>query len=121
LAAAGAITVGAQQLSLALAIALANTGPEGSVVLYNLSQTVYLLPWAVLALPIAISAYPSMAETAARDDLAGFGRVLAPAARALVIFSCLGAAVLFATAVPLSHVLGPMLVAGSDAHALAAG
>jgi len=121
LAAAGAVTVGAQQLSLALAIALGNAGPDGSVVLYSLAQTVYLLPWAVLALPIATSVYPALAEAAARGDGAGFRRTLAPALRGLVVLAWLGAAALVALASPLSHVLAPLLAGQASATMLAAG
>src|SRR5690348_15413349 len=51
LAVAGAVTVAAQQLTVGLSIVLSNAGPKGTLVLYTLAQTVYLLPWAVLALP----------------------------------------------------------------------
>jgi putative peptidoglycan lipid II flippase len=125
LAAAGAVTVGAQQLSLALAIALANAGPNGSVVLYSLAQTIYLLPWAVLAMPIATSVYPALAEAAASGDGDGFRRTLAPALRGLIVLACLGAAVLVALAAPLAHVLGPLLAGhpgtGANIGALAVG
>jgi putative peptidoglycan lipid II flippase len=121
LALAGAVTVGAQQLSLALAIALANGGPDGSVVLYGLAQTIYLLPWAVLALPIATSAYPSLAAAAAAGNVNGYRRTLAPAARGLVYLACLGAAVLAAAAGPIARILGPLLVGGQSTGALRAG
>ena len=105
LAAAGAVTVAAQQLSLTLTIALANGGPHGSLVLYTLALTVYLLPWAVLALPIATSTYPALAEAAARGDRGGYAATLAPATRGLLLFGCLGAAALAALAAPLARIL----------------
>jgi len=108
LALAGAATVGAQQLSLGLAIVLANAGPRGAVVLYTLAQAIYLLPWAVLALPIAVSTYPALAQCAARGDRAGFAATLAPAVRGLVLFSCLGGAALAALAPPLATVLAQL-------------
>jgi putative peptidoglycan lipid II flippase len=105
LAGAGAVTVAAQQLTLGLTIVLANGGPSGSLVLYTLAQTIYLLPWAVLAVPIATSAYPPLAEAAARADRAGYAATLASAARGMLLFGCLGVAALATLAMPLARVL----------------
>jgi putative peptidoglycan lipid II flippase len=121
LAAAGALTVAAQQLALALTIALANDGPEGSVVLFGLAQTVYLLPWAVLSLPIATSAYPALAQAAAHRDEPAYAGTLAPAARGLVLLAWFGAAALVVLAGPLAGVLAPALAGGGSPRALAAG
>jgi putative peptidoglycan lipid II flippase len=105
LAVAGAVTVAAQQLTVGLTLVLSNRGPVGTLVLFTLAQTVYLLPWAVLALPIATSAYPALAEAAARDDRATFAATLAGATRGLVLLGCLGAAGLAALGTPLAWVL----------------
>lgn len=105
LAAAGAVTVAAQQLTVALTIVLANAGGRTTLVQFNLAQTIYLLPWAVLALPVATSAYPALAEAAARDDRRAYGATLAGATRGLVLLGCLGAAALAATAPPLAWTL----------------
>jgi putative peptidoglycan lipid II flippase len=105
LAAAGAVTVAAQQFTVALTIVLANGGLSGTLVQLTLAQTVYLLPWAVLALPIATSAYPALAEAAAGDDRDAFAATLAGATRGLVLLGCLGAAALAATAQPLAWAL----------------
>lgn len=106
---AGVATVIAQQLSLLVAISMAARGPDGSVVLYTLAQTIFMLPWAVLALPIATSVYPSLAEAGAAGDDEGFARVLAPAVRSVTLLSCLGAAVLLAVARPAAALLVPMI------------
>jgi putative peptidoglycan lipid II flippase len=108
LAVAGAVTVGAQQVSLALVIALANAGPRGSVVLYNLAQTMFLLPWAVLAVPIATSAFPALAERHATGDEAGFARTAARALRAVVLAGAFGSAVLIAVAPDAAVVLASL-------------
>jgi putative peptidoglycan lipid II flippase len=120
LAVAGAVTVVAQQLTVALTIVLANGGASGTLVRFTLAQTVYLLPWAVLALPIATSAYPALAEAAARDDRGTYAAILAGATRGLVLLSCLGAAVLAAAAPQLAWTLagarsGPEQVAAGIA------
>jgi putative peptidoglycan lipid II flippase len=105
LAGTGVVTVAAQQLTLLLAIAVAGRGPEGTVVIYGLTQTVFLLPWAVLAVPVATSAYPGLAEAGAAEDHEGFARVLAPATRSLLLLGGLGAALLVAGAWPIGRAL----------------
>src|SRR5262249_33188616 len=45
---AGIVTVGGQQLCNGLAISLASAARPGSIVIYNLAQTIFLMPWAVL-------------------------------------------------------------------------
>jgi putative peptidoglycan lipid II flippase len=105
LAAAGAVTVAAQQLTVGLTIVLANGGTEGTLVLFTVAQTVYLLPWAVLAVPIATSAYPALAKATATGDRDGYATTLAGAARGLALVGCLGAAGLAALASPLARVL----------------
>jgi putative peptidoglycan lipid II flippase len=117
LAAAGAVTVAAQQFAVGLTIVLANRGTEGSLVLFTVAQTVYLLPWAVLALPIATSAYPALAEAAATGDRDGYARTLAGATRGLVLSGCLGAAGLAALAPSLAR----MLASTTDPDRVAAG
>lgn len=98
LAGAGAVTVGAQQACLALIVALAYRGPRGSLVLYTLAQTMFLLPWAVLAVPIATSVFPTLAERHATADEDGFRVTTATSLRAVVLASAFGAAVLVAVA-----------------------
>src|SRR5664279_3021237 len=57
LALAGAAALAAQQVSVAVGLRLANGGPGGSVIVYALATTVFLLPWAVLAVPLAPTAW----------------------------------------------------------------
>ncbi|HEU4425231.1 MAG TPA: lipid II flippase MurJ [Pilimelia sp.] len=117
LALAGAVTVAAQQLALLVALRLAFDGPEGAVVHYNLAQTVYLLPWAVLAVPVATAAFPRLAAAGAADDTGRYAGTLAPAVRGVLLLSCLGAAVLVAVAGPA----GQLLVDGRGTGAVTAG
>jgi putative peptidoglycan lipid II flippase len=120
LAAAGAVTVGAQQACLALVIVLAKRGPDGSVVLYTLAQTMFLLPWAVLAVPIATSAFPVLAEREAADDRAGFAATAASAVRGTLLVTTFGAAVLAAVAPDAAEVLAGLDSRGADPAPLAA-
>ncbi|MFG2058059.1 murein biosynthesis integral membrane protein MurJ [Micromonospora sp. NPDC048930] len=103
LATAGAVTVTAQQLALAVILSRVSGGPTGSPQVFNLAQTMYLLPWSVLAVPLAVAAYPSLAATAAGGDADGYRRTLAPATRGVLLFSFLGVAALVGTAEAVGH------------------
>ena len=121
LALAGAVTVGAQQACLALVIALAGRGPAGSVVTYSLAQTVFLLPWAVLAVPIATAAFSTLAAQEAAGDSTGFADTAATSLRATLLVTAAGAAVLVAVAPDAATVLASLDRTGPDPGALAAG
>jgi putative peptidoglycan lipid II flippase len=108
MALAGAATVTAQQVTLALVIALVNGAApmqRGYLVLYTFAQTMYLLPWAVLAVPVATSAYPALAEAAALDEQRRYRDTAAAATRGVLLLSALGAALLAGTAVPVAAFL----------------
>jgi putative peptidoglycan lipid II flippase len=105
LAVAGVLTLAGQQLVAAVAIRLANDGaPVGTQVVYFAGMTLFLVPWAALAVPLATSAYPGLAERAEIGDENGFRRSLAPVA-VLVVVGCAGAAaVLMAVSGPMARV-----------------
>ncbi|SCG49358.1 murein biosynthesis integral membrane protein MurJ [Micromonospora halophytica] len=103
LAVAGAVTVAAQQLALVVVLNRVSGGPTGSPQVFNLAQTMYLLPWAVLAVPLAIAAYPTLSAASAAGDEEGYRRTLAPAVRGVLLFSFLGAAALVGTAEPVAR------------------
>lgn len=121
LALAGAATVGAQQACLALVIALAGRGPAGSVVTLTLAQTVFLLPWAVLAVPIATAAFATLAAQDAAGDHDAFRATAATTLRATLLVTAAGAAVLVAVAPDVAIVLAALDRTGPDPGALAAG
>jgi putative peptidoglycan lipid II flippase len=105
LALAGVLTLAGQQLLAVVAIRLANAGaPSGTQVVYIAGLTLFLVPWAALAVPLATSAYPGLAERAESGDELGFARALAPAAVLTVAASAVAAAVLVATASPVARV-----------------
>lgn len=123
LALAGLATVIAQQVAALVIIALANhEGAAASVVLYHYTWTVYLLPYAVLAVPIATSAFPSLSVRHDAVDPAGLARGVAGTSRAVILASCLGAALLAATATPVARVFldNAPAVPGADDPALLA-
>lgn len=115
LAAVGVIEIIAFDLSTVVALVLANgRGATGAVVLLNYCWQVFNSVNGVLALSIAISAFPVLS---AREGQV-FDRTCAGATRAVLLVAWLGAAVTAAIAVPAAHVLArqpdqvPELVAG---------
>lgn len=118
LAASGLLTVVAQQIALVVALRLANASDvQGTAFAFTVAQTVYLLPWAVLAVPTATAAYPALAEAAVTGDRDAYNRTLARSARAVTVLSCLGAALLAGVAGPAAAFLS----AGADPVPLAWG
>jgi putative peptidoglycan lipid II flippase len=101
---AGAVTVGSQQLMVIVVLALA--AGDGDLTRFNLAQALYLLPWAVLAVPLATAAYPTLSATAERGDEDGYRAALAGTARTVALLACLGAAALVAVAEPVAALLG---------------
>jgi len=118
---AGVVTVGGQQLCNGLASALASGSRPGAIVIYSLAQTIFLLPWAVLALPVATTTYPALAEAGAVGDDEGFAQTLAPAGRSLLLLSCLGTAALVALAKPIAILIVQVTSHPDDADRLTAG
>jgi len=101
LAAVGIATLLAQDASVLVVTWLANGhGARGAIVLYGYGWQVFTSVYAVLAIPIAISAFPVLAarEGSAFDDTA------AGSARAVLLTSCLGAALLVGAAVPAARI-----------------
>jgi len=115
LAIVGVIEIIAYDLSTVVALVLANgRGTTGSVVLLNYAWQVFNSVNGVLALSIAISAFPVLS---ARDGSV-FDRTCAGSTRAVLLVSWLGTAITAAIAVPAAHVLArqpdqvPELIAG---------
>ncbi|MCW2700915.1 MAG: virulence factor family protein, partial [Blastococcus sp.] len=117
LAVAGVLALAGQQLVAAVAIRLANSeAPHGTQVAYFAAMTLFLVPWAALAVPLATSAYPGLAERAGVGDEAGYRRALAPAAVLTVASAAVAAGVLVAVAGPMARVF---LSGGPDASVTA--
>ncbi|MEV7990232.1 lipid II flippase MurJ [Micromonospora sp. NPDC085948] len=107
LATAGAVTVAAQQIALLVVLNRVSGGPTGSPQVFNLAQAIYLLPWAVLAVPLAVASYPTLATASAAGDEDGYRRTLSGAVRGVLLFSCLGVAALVGTAQPIAALFYP--------------
>jgi peptidoglycan biosynthesis protein MviN/MurJ (putative lipid II flippase) len=148
LALAGVLTLVAQDASAAVVIVLSNRyGSTGALVIYGFAWAVFMVPFAVLAVPIATSAFPALSAGAdARPDAAvdvgvggavgvgvgtavgasvgagvnpGFDETAAISTRAVMIASWLGTAVLVGARWPLARVFESHDVRGASALALA--
>ena len=97
LAGGGIIALLAQQGSVLVTMWLAKqSGDSGTFPVYQYAQAVYLLPYAVLAVPVATSAFPALAaRTGAGEDVTD---TLARAVRAVLVLTGLSVGVLVAAA-----------------------
>lgn len=105
LAGGGLLALVAQQLSVLATIWLANhRGGEGTFPVYQYLQAVYLLPYAVLAVPIATSVFPALAQGvgAGRQD----AHLLSRALRGIVMVTSLAVAALMAAAPAIGAFFG---------------
>ena len=102
LAAVGVVTLMAQDASLVAVMVLANgyEGRGGALVLYNFGWQMFFVPYAVLAVPIATTAFPVLS---AAEAGASFDQTAAASTRAVMLVSWLGAALLAGAAVPAAR------------------
>ncbi|MGH3157434.1 MAG: murein biosynthesis integral membrane protein MurJ, partial [Streptosporangiaceae bacterium] len=110
LALAGLAAVIAQNVATVVVIVLANShGAPGALVLYNYGWQVFFVPYAVLAVPIATSAFPVLSASASGDaegakGAARFDTAVASSTRGAMLVSWLGAALLIGACVPAARV-----------------
>ena len=112
LAAVGIAVLVAQNASVLVVIRLANAhgaSDGGTVTVYNYGWQVFVSVYAVLAIPVAISAFPVLS---ARSG-AAFDEAAASSTRATALASWLGAALLAAVAIPGARAF-PYLDAGVE-------
>lgn len=119
LAVAGLLAVGGQQLATLVVIRLANDrGGAGTLNVYTYVQAVSLLPYAVLAVPLATAAFPTLAESSTQAV-----QVLRRAWLATLLAGVVAAGLLVAVARPVGRfflLLDAGRQAGDGAAALAA-
>ena len=94
---AGIIALLAQQAAVVVTLWLSKeSGDLGTITVYTYAQAVYLLPYAVLAVPVATSAFPALAaRTGAGEDVTA---TLQRTLRAVLILTGLSVGVLIAAA-----------------------
>jgi putative peptidoglycan lipid II flippase len=100
LALAGIGGLVAQQAAVLATLQLSRSyGGEGALsVFQTMVQPTYLLPYAVLAVPLATSTFPRLAAAASREDRAGYAPLAAVTTRAVLVAGAVGAALLIAVA-----------------------
>lgn len=118
LALAGVTALVAQQAAVVAVLALATrSGGTGALNAYQYAQAVYLLPYAVLAVPVATAAFPRLARQAADADTAAFAGTAARTTRAVLAASAVGAAALAATAPAVQRLFERLDAVGGPALA----
>ncbi len=105
LAVAGIATLAAQNLAvLGVVLLTSHThAATGALTVYTFSWAVFVLPYAVLAVPIATTAFTDLAARADSGDRAGYRDGVATTSRAVLIASCGGVGLLVATAWPIAY------------------
>lgn len=106
LASAGVVTLLAQQASVLAVVVLSGTGSTSTLNVFQYTQAVYLLPYAVLVVPLATSAFPRLASAAATGDAQGYAGTAARTTRAVLLSALAGAAVLVAVSAPVGRFFG---------------
>lgn len=97
LAGAGILALLAQQAAVLATVWLTNhSGDQGAFPVYQYVQAVYLLPYAVLAVPVAVSAFPALAARAGAGH--EVSATLARALRGVLVLTGLSVGVLLAVA-----------------------
>jgi len=124
LALAGVATLVAQDGSVAAVIVLANHfGTSGALVIYGFAWAVFVVPYAVLAVPIATSAFPELsthdADGGDVSRMGGFDLTAAASTRAVIVASWLGAAVLLGAREPIARVFESQSAPAASVLALA--
>jgi putative peptidoglycan lipid II flippase len=119
LAFAGIGAIVAQQLAtLAIMRAANRWGGDGTLAIFQYAQAVYLLPYAVLAVPLATSAFPRLAERASAGDDAGFARLVASTSRLVLTVTAVGAAALAAASRDVESLFASFTPGGVDGMAV---
>lgn len=116
LAGAGLLALVAQQAAVAATLWLTHaprTVDTGVVNVYTYVQAVYLLPYAVLAVPIATSAFPALAHTSAAEELreqvgTSARDTLAAALRGILLLTAGAVTVLMAVSRPVGVFFGSL-------------
>ncbi len=97
----------AQQLAAVLIMLTAQSaGPDGTYTVFVYTQAVYLLPYAVLIVPLATSTFPRLSALA--HDREPFARLASATTRGVAVAGGVGAAALVATGPAVAAVFGAM-------------
>ena len=108
LAGAGIAALIAQQISVLTVVAVARRyGSAGTIAIYQYTQAIYVLPYAVLAVPLATVIYPQLAARLASKHVSRETKDLIANSTALVtLAACVGAGALMLGAPLAQQVFG---------------
>lgn len=108
LAGAGIAALIAQQISVLTVVAVARRyGSAGTIAIYQYTQAIYVLPYAVLAMPLATVVYPQLAARLAAKHVSRETKDLIANSTALVtLAACVGAGALMLGAPVAQQVFG---------------
>jgi putative peptidoglycan lipid II flippase len=113
LAGAGMGALIAQQVSVVAVMWLALArGGIGALPTYSYTQAIYVLPYAVLVIPLVTAAFPHVAAYADQSDDAALRATAAATGRAVGALAVLGAAVLIAAAPAVERVFSSIDLSG---------
>lgn len=105
LAGAGVGSLIAQQFSVLVIILVTRSyGVEESLPIYQYSQSVYMLPYAVLAVPIATAMFPRLSSLIHQGDKDAFNLECASSTRLVTGIGLLGSALLISVARPVADI-----------------
>lgn len=96
--------VAGTQLLVAVVLIVANA-VEGGVVAYQVAFTVFLVPHALLVLPVLTALFPVLARRAGSGDVVAYARGLGAGLRVIVFLALPAAAAIAALSQPLSRLL----------------
>lgn len=101
---AGLGAVGAQQLVLGLVLVLSmKAGGTGTLPVFQYAQALYLLPYAILVVPLVTAVFPHLSELRLVGDSKGFANVAGASVRTVMVVAVIGGATLFAGAPALEQ------------------
>nr|WP_226850960.1 lipid II flippase MurJ [Brachybacterium tyrofermentans] len=101
---AGLGAVGAQQLVLGLVLVLSmKAGGTGTLPVFQYAQALYLLPYAILVVPLVTAVFPHLSELRLVGDTKGFANVAGASVRTVMVVAVIGGATLFAGAPALEQ------------------
>ncbi|WGW13185.1 lipid II flippase MurJ [Saxibacter everestensis] len=114
LAGAGIVALLAQQAAAVVMLTFANRhGGESVLPVFNYTQAVYLLPYAVLIVPLATVAFPRLSELAGAGNKAEFAEHAARTTRVVVATNALSISALIAAAIPVGQFFANLRTEGS--------
>ena len=104
LAGAGMAGVVTQQGVTALILVLSiRAGGSGTLPLFQYGQAMYLLPFAILLVPVMTSVFPQLSELRTRDDKAALSSLAAGSAASVTALAAVGGAALIGAALGIDR------------------